>query len=1172
MSGDGGEDNIKRRFFKDELESSVDNSSTIDISFDKKDSILFGNSSNMMKVEEDQDNTQFTDEKFKEFQVILSGMLPDIENDLINDLYKRFKDHDNLYDAAVEFYFSKQEVLEHKVYEENIIQIEEEDEEENRQKNIDQYPSSISEIHNSSQEMPNVYPLRKRRKEYGFRESKQLKKSIDWKRFIGAYQVNAMITRPMLKPLQYGTGFKIVKDIGKQQRNKIYSSSGKNNLSMSSFVKIYDSQTNREVAKLPEHISDIIFPLLERDEFIFDLTLIYSEPRRLRIGDNIVLQLDVFLTSTLFSQGKDINISQNNITKQAFAFPNMKLSETITEIENREYQTAIVKIFSLLNVIEVIDENVSFLDSDDKNEDSAIIIDLEGNDGTTNTDIDNSNIVVRDNIESSQLSQGNELNINQINAFYKVVQSDNSILKIPETTPDKTKFKYSLRRYQKQGLTWMLKQEQEFSKLGYDIEREGQVDVVNPFWKKYKWPKDMSWENQKIGTEKDVTFEANYFYSNLYTGKFAIERPIMRSTLKGGILADEMGLGKTISALALILTVPYHKDMPLEIPDLSSQPNNKLNISSHVSQNLPYASKTTLVVVPMSLLTQWYEEFNSVNAKDELKCEIYYGGNVSSLKSLLIRNKNPPTVVLTTYGIVQNEWIKLSKVTSTSTPSGKNLGLFSVKFFRIILDEGHIIRNRSNVTSKAVLNLSGERKWVLTGTPIINRIDDLYNLINFLNIEPWSQVRFWKNFVTIPFEQKEFKKAFNIVNSIIEPISLRRTKQMKDTNGEPLVKLPAIEVLIEKLNMNEPQSDVYNYLLQGAEQSVRKGIQQGNLLKKYSTILVHILRLRQACCDIQLLNKSDDSDEDLRDVSPILEDANSLTKLIHKSSETSESLSINSSNKQTINEIITTKYLINNKFIEVECFICIQEPINVMNVVFTQCGHCFCEDCILSYIKYQIDKKSDLKCPICREEISKSSLYRFKIDDENILTVIPYITSSKSAKIEALIVHLGRLFEKSPGEQVVVFSQFSSYLDILEKELMQALPKNTTEIYKFDGKLSLKERSNVLQQFKIKSLEKQKILLLSLKAGGVGLNLTCCSHAFIMDPWWSPSMEDQAVDRIHRIGQKNPVTVIKFIISNTIEEKMLRIQDRKRSIGEAMDVTEDTRRQRRIEEIQMLFE
>ena len=83
------------------------------------------------------------------------------------------------------------------------------------------------------------------------------------------------------------------------------------------------------------------------------------------------------------------------------------------------------------------------------------------------------------------------------------------------------------------------------------------------------------------------------------------------------------------------------------------------------------------------------------------------------------------------------------------------------------------------------------------------------------------------------------------------------------------------------------------------------------------------------------------------------------------------------------------------------------------------------------------------------------------------------------------------------------------------------------------------------------------ILLLSLRAGGVGLNLTTASRAFMMDPWWSPSVEDQAIDRIHRIGQNETVKVVRFIMENSIETKMLKIQDLKKQIGEAVAAEEE---------------
>ena len=128
-------------------------------------------------------------------------------------------------------------------------------------------------------------------------------------------------------------------------------------------------------------------------------------------------------------------------------------------------------------------------------------------------------------------------------------------------------------------------------------------------------------------------------------------------------------------------------------------------------------------------------------------------------------------------------------------------------------------------------------------------------------------------------------------------------------------------------------------------------------------------------------------------------------------------------------------------------------------------------------------------------------------------------------------------------------------------------------VYKFDGRLNMNGRGKLLNLFNAPLTNgKIAILLLSLKAGGVGLNLTTASRAFMMDPWWSPSIEDQAIDRIHRIGQNETVKVVRFIMENSIETKMLKIQERKKQIGEAVGVEEEERRKRRIEEIQILFE
>jgi DNA repair protein RAD5 len=145
-----------------------------------------------------------------------------------------------------------------------------------------------------------------------------------------------------------------------------------------------------------------------------------------------------------------------------------------------------------------------------------------------------------------------------------------------------------------------------------------------------------------------------------------------------------------------------------------------------------------------------------------------------------------------------------------------------------------------------------------------------------------------------------------------------------------------------------------------------------------------------------------------------------------------------------------------------------------------------------------------------------------------------------SAKIAALTRHLTQLRKDLPTAKSVVFSQFTSFLDLIQP----ALTRDKLTYLRFDGSMSQKARAAVISEFT--SSTKPLVLLLSLRAGGVGLNLTAARRVYMMDPWWSFAVEAQAIDRVHRMGQTEGVQVVRFIARGSIEEKMLRIQERKK--------------------------
>lgn len=144
-----------------------------------------------------------------------------------------------------------------------------------------------------------------------------------------------------------------------------------------------------------------------------------------------------------------------------------------------------------------------------------------------------------------------------------------------------------------------------------------------------------------------------------------------------------------------------------------------------------------------------------------------------------------------------------------------------------------------------------------------------------------------------------------------------------------------------------------------------------------------------------------------------------------------------------------------------------------------------------------------------------------------------------STKIEFLMETLETILAED--QQAIIFSQFTTYLDIIQHYFREKHWKFS----RIDGSQSINKRQEQVDQFQS---GKTPIFLISLKAGGVGLNLTAASYVFIMDPWWNPAVESQAIDRAHRIGQKNTLTVYRPIIKGSVEEKVLKLQEEKKQL------------------------
>ncbi|POM77170.1 DNA repair protein RAD5, SWI/SNF-related matrix-associated actin-dependent regulator of chromatin, p [Phytophthora palmivora] len=175
----------------------------------------------------------------------------------------------------------------------------------------------------------------------------------------------------------------------------------------------------------------------------------------------------------------------------------------------------------------------------------------------------------------------------------------------------------------------------------------------------------------------------------------------------------------------------------------------------------------------------------------------------------------------------------------------------------------------------------------------------------------------------------------------------------------------------------------------------------------------------------------------------------------------------------------------------------------------------------------------------------------------------------ESAKLRQLLRDLKAIKVEnnnaSPEQKrkVVVFSQWTSMLDMVS----ELLTRNSFSHCTFNGGLNQEARERVLSKFaKDPNVE---VLVISLKAGGVGLNLTCASVVILLDPWWNPGVEEQAIDRVHRLGQTQDVIVKRYVVNDTVEDMILQLQQRKEKLAKHVLVVSKAHDERRSERLNL---
>ncbi|TDL29103.1 hypothetical protein BD410DRAFT_710839 [Rickenella mellea] len=568
---------------------------------------------------------------------------------------------------------------------------------------------------------------------------------------------------------------------------------------------------------------------------------------------------------------------------------------------------------------------------------------------------------------------------------------------------------------------------------------------------------------------------------------------------RGGMLADEMGMGKTIQTLALFVSD---------------------------------RQKPNLVVAPTVAIMQWRNEIEAHTSG--FKVAVWHGAsreaNAQELKKF--------DVVLTTYAVLESAFRKQQSGFKRQGQIVKQKSpVHQIQWHRIILDEAHNIKERSTNTAKAAFELKSNYKWCLSGTPLQNRVGELYSLVRFLGGDPFSyyfckkcdckslhwkfsdkkacddcghnpmqHTCFWNNEILTPIQKNGMIGpgliAFKKLKILLDRMMLRRTKiERADDLG-----LPPRTVTVRRDYFSPEEKELYLSLFSDAKRQFTTYVDQGTLLNNYSNIFSLITRMRQMACHPDLVLKSK------RNASQFTADEGEATV----------------------------------------CRLCndIAE-----DAIQSKCRHIFDRECIKQYINTAVEQVP--ACPVCHLPLTIDlEGPALELDQEATTTARQGILGRldvdkwrSSSKIEALVEELTRLRQEDATTKSLVFSQFVNFLDLIAFRLQRA----GFTICRLEGTMTPQARDATIQYFM--NNVNVTVFLVSLKAGGVALNLTEANRVYLMDSWWNPAVK--AMDRIHRLGQHRPVQAIKLVIEDSIESRIVQLQEKKSAMVDATLSTDD---------------
>lgn len=463
-----------------------------------------------------------------------------------------------------------------------------------------------------------------------------------------------------------------------------------------------------------------------------------------------------------------------------------------------------------------------------------------------------------------------------------------------------------------------------------------------------------------------------------------------------------------------------------------------------------------------------------------------------------IENKAPSLSVLSYHGPKRSPDAQFVHnydviVTSYPTLSSENLKskspLFDPEypFRRVVLDEAHTIKNPETKAHKACCNLIAQKRWCLTGTPIQNKIGELHSLFKFLGVNKFEDSQIWNIKISNPLEsrnQENIPSALNRLHKLLDKYMLRRTKQVLIDNN----------VLTVRKNIHREVLDFTPF-----ERAIYEKL-KNRIIKN---ILGNDVSIDEN--NSGTLSGNADIDFDYMSVFTYLLRLRQLCchwELLFNLTGTYDDDSLMSEIKEGLlgkNTTITNNQL-DDSLVDDE----LQELLDSMK-------------------EMHIKEKTDSTQAVTSKPgtVFNQSLHAIKL--QRVLNIL------KKDNMEA-------------PRKTIIFSEFTSILDILEKVLFE----NKIKYVRYDGKMDKQTKDDALRS--LQSNPSIHVLLCSLKCGAYGLNITSCSRVILYEPFWNPAIGAQAVDRSYRIGQLKDVDVHEFYISETIEMRIKELQDKKRNL------------------------